>query len=104
MHLPEGTGVVVSSRYHALVLAASLGRPFVGLGDENKVRRLCDGLSMPFIPWGTPSAESTLIVRKLIDAPRVPERKKVEELRNRALRAAELDIIPDLCRSSTKEK
>lgn len=47
--------LIISARYHGLVMALMLGVPFVGIGDENKIGRLCREFDRPFIPWGTPS-------------------------------------------------
>jgi hypothetical protein len=43
--------LVVSARYHGLVLAALAGRPFIGVGDYEKTGRLCEILKMPFVGW-----------------------------------------------------
>ena len=39
--------LVCGTRYHALVLAAMLDRPFVGLTHENKIASICQSLGMP---------------------------------------------------------
>lgn len=43
--------IVVSARFHGLLLAALAGRPFIGVGDPNKVGRLCVSFGMPYLPW-----------------------------------------------------
>ncbi len=43
--------LVVSARYHGLVLAALAGRPFIGVGDPEKTGRLCEIMKMPFLNW-----------------------------------------------------
>jgi polysaccharide pyruvyl transferase CsaB len=54
--------LVISARYHGLVLAALAGRPFIGIGDTQKVGRLCEALNMPFVEWsgGRASLEAAL--------------------------------------------
>ena len=48
---------VVSARFHGLVLASLAGRPFMGVGDVNKVGRLCHRMDMPFLDWGAGERE-----------------------------------------------
>lgn len=45
------SSVVISARFHGLVLAARYGIPFMGLGAERKVFNLCKKLGMPHLPW-----------------------------------------------------
>lgn len=40
-------GVVIGMRFHALVLAALMGKPFVGLAHDNKISDLCRRFDMP---------------------------------------------------------
>jgi polysaccharide pyruvyl transferase WcaK-like protein len=39
--------IVCGMRFHALVLAAMLGRPFVGLAHDNKISEICRTFTMP---------------------------------------------------------
>ena len=57
---------VVSARFHGCVLAALAGRPFVGVGDPEKVGRLCDALKMPFLPWDADDATIRSVMEKAI--------------------------------------
>jgi polysaccharide pyruvyl transferase CsaB len=57
---------VVSARFHGCVLAALAGRPFIGVGDPEKVGRLCDALKMPFLPWNTDDATTRAVIEKAI--------------------------------------
>jgi polysaccharide pyruvyl transferase CsaB len=43
--------LVVGMRYHALVLAASAGKPFIGWGSQRKVESLCKEHGQPFWPF-----------------------------------------------------
>ena len=38
---------ICGMRFHALVLAAMLGRPFVGLAHDNKISEICRTFAMP---------------------------------------------------------
>jgi polysaccharide pyruvyl transferase WcaK-like protein len=40
--------LVVGSRYHALVIAAAAGVPFIGLGPQEKVKSLCTSKNSPY--------------------------------------------------------
>jgi polysaccharide pyruvyl transferase WcaK-like protein len=42
---------IISARFHGLVLASMLKIPFVGIGDADKVGRLCAATSAPFLAW-----------------------------------------------------
>lgn len=43
--------VVISARFHGLVLAVLTARPFVGMGDFHKVGRFCAEWGQPFLSW-----------------------------------------------------
>lgn len=47
-------------RFHSLVAAASLRKPFIGLGDDPKLVALCEAFAMPHIPLDHFSSESLL--------------------------------------------
>ena len=55
--LLAGCDLVVSARYHGLVLAALAGRPFIGVGDAEKTGRLCEIMKMPFVGWNASRQE-----------------------------------------------
>jgi len=44
-----GFDVVVGMRFHSLVLAAMCGIPFVGVGDDHKLRDICSSYGMPYL-------------------------------------------------------
>lgn len=44
-----GLGLVCGMRFHALVAAAQLGLPFVGIAHDPKVRALCEAHAMPVL-------------------------------------------------------
>ena len=82
---------IVSARYHALVLAAILGRPFLGVGDPGKVRSLCAAFGMPFLPWDAPEAATARAVDSL-RAAAPPDSALVAAHRARALRGFEIAL------------
>lgn len=45
--------IIVGMRFHGLVLAALLGKPFVGIGRDSKLVDFCRDLGMPFLPMGS---------------------------------------------------
>lgn len=49
--------VVVGMRFHSLVIAALCGIPFVGVGDDHKLRDICSAYGMPHIALSTLKAE-----------------------------------------------
>ncbi|MFN0117239.1 MAG: polysaccharide pyruvyl transferase family protein [Elusimicrobiota bacterium] len=61
---------IISTRFHALVLAAIHGKPFIGLGNPHKVARICRQFQMPFLGWDS-SWESLVAAMEKIDAMRV---------------------------------
>lgn len=76
--------VVISARFHALVLAALAGRPFLGIGDpSSKVQALCAQLVMPFVPWDATRAQRDVAVEHLFSSP-PPDTRRVAALRRRA--------------------
>lgn len=52
MKMLEESRLIVSARFHGCLLAMGLGRPFVGVGDSQKVGRFCAEWESSFIPWG----------------------------------------------------
>jgi len=44
---------VISSRLHGLILAAKAGKPFLGVGNKNKIGRFCEKWERPFLDWKT---------------------------------------------------
>ena len=84
--------VLVGMRFHALVLAAMNGVPFVGFGEDSKLRDLCEAYGFPFIALGQFDAGKFVeAVGKV--ASLVPD-KKVTERISRAAKA-NFDILDD---------
>lgn len=46
----EPLDIVAGMRFHGLVIAALMGKPFVGLGRDSKLVDLCRDSGMPFLP------------------------------------------------------
>jgi polysaccharide pyruvyl transferase WcaK-like protein len=44
--------VICGMRFHALVLAAMLGRPFAGIAHDNKISEICRRFDMPWVSIG----------------------------------------------------
>ncbi len=77
---------VVSARFHGLVLAALAGRPFLGIGDPEKVGRFCRAWGQPFLPWNaSPSAIKEGVDRLLVSGSN-PAQHNIEEWRQAAER------------------
>lgn len=71
--------LVVSARFHGLVLAALCDKPFVGLGDADKVGRLCLAWGMPHLAWdATPEEVKDALVQ--VSSPTLLKRKRPLEL------------------------
>jgi polysaccharide pyruvyl transferase WcaK-like protein len=49
----EALDIIIGMRFHGLVLAALLGKPFVGIGRDSKLVDFCRDLGMPFLPMGS---------------------------------------------------
>lgn len=49
----ETLDIIVGMRFHGLVVAALLGKPFVGIGRDSKLVDFCRDLGMPFLPMGS---------------------------------------------------
>lgn len=78
------SGVVISARFHALVLAALAGRPFLGIGEpSSKIQSLCSQLVMPFVPWDATKGQRDAAVEHLFSA-QAPDARRVAALRRRA--------------------
>jgi polysaccharide pyruvyl transferase CsaB len=82
---------VVSARYHALVLAAITGRPFLGVGDPGKVRSVCAAFGMPYLPWDADASAARRAVEALRSAA-APDPAVVAGLRAKALRGYEIAL------------
>lgn len=80
---------VISARFHGLVLAALVGRPFIGVGDENKVGRLCHLLHMPFLPWNADEREIHEALYRVSLKSSTAFDEPVTRLRNSARQTAE---------------
>jgi polysaccharide pyruvyl transferase CsaB len=48
---------IISARFHGLVLAALNSRPFIGVGDADKIKEICLSSDMPFLPWTADESE-----------------------------------------------
>jgi polysaccharide pyruvyl transferase CsaB len=79
---------VVSARFHGCVLAALAGRPFIGVGDPEKVGRLCDALKMPFLPWNADDATIRAVMEKAIRKSLSVETGALQHWRDASLRTA----------------
>jgi polysaccharide pyruvyl transferase WcaK-like protein len=76
-------GVVCGMRFHALVLAALLNRPFVGIAHDNKIAELCRYFRMPCLDAKTFSgADLVTAVESVRD--RVPDPALVSAAMNSA--------------------
>lgn len=60
---------VISSRFHGLVLAACARRPFIGVGDPEKVGRLCRRWGMPFLHWNATEADIRMALKAISSVP-----------------------------------
>jgi len=58
---------VISARYHGLVLAAIFNKPFLGIGDSDKVGRLCEAWGMPFIDWNSGEGDIHKVLGAFLD-------------------------------------
>ena len=54
-------GIVTGMRFHGLVLATMLGRPFVGLAHDNKISDLCQRMGMPWIDPATTDLADAIV-------------------------------------------
>jgi polysaccharide pyruvyl transferase WcaK-like protein len=77
--------LVCGTRYHGLVLAAMLNRPFVGLTHENKITDICNTFGMPCLEAGTVCG-STLAAVVADTLPRRPNANVVAALAKDAQR------------------
>ncbi len=75
--------VICGMRFHGLVLAAMLGRPFVGIAHDNKISEICRRFAMPCVDLANLSGVD--LARSVEDIRgRAPERQLVEESREAA--------------------
>lgn len=49
----EALDIIVGMRFHGLVLAALMGKSFVGIGRDSKLVDFCRDLGMPFLPMAS---------------------------------------------------
>lgn len=80
---------VVSSRFHGLVMAALFGRPFLGVGDPNKVGRFCKEWNMPFLPWSATVLERDAAFQTLFSMSSAFREERLREVRKSALKTME---------------
>jgi polysaccharide pyruvyl transferase WcaK-like protein len=86
--------VISGMRFHALVLATMLGRPFVGIASDNKIREICRRFDMPCLEAaslsGSQLADAVEAVRDRVPDPRLVERASQDSRENfRAFAALE---------------
>ncbi len=75
--------VICGMRFHALVLAAMLGRPFAGIAHDNKISEICRAFAMPcYSVDGFVAGELVSTVNSLKD--RVPDSVLVQRARELA--------------------
>ena len=75
--------LICGMRFHALVLAAMLGRPFLGLAHDNKISDICRAFTMPcYGVDGFPARELVSTFNSLKD--RVPDSVLVQRARQLA--------------------
>jgi polysaccharide pyruvyl transferase WcaK-like protein len=75
--------VVCGMRFHAIVLAAMLGRPFAGIAHDNKISEICRAFAMPcYSVDGFVAGELVSTVNSLKD--RVPDSVLVQRARELA--------------------
>ena len=75
--------VICGMRFHALVLAAMLGRPFAGIAHDNKISEICRVFAMPcYSVDGFVAGELVSTVNSLKD--RVPDFALVQRARELA--------------------
>jgi polysaccharide pyruvyl transferase WcaK-like protein len=78
-----GIDIVCGMRFHGLVLAAMLGRPFVGIAHDNKIGEICRQFAMPCLDAATLEAATlTQAMEKALHA--VPAPRTVERCRKLA--------------------
>lgn len=75
---------VISARFHGLVLAALAQRPFIGVGDPEKIGRLCESFGAPFLPWDAGVAEIDRALRWLNESPAIMAASSLERFRSAA--------------------
>lgn len=76
--------VVVSARFHGLVLASLSGKPFLGIGDPDKNKRLCEKMGMPFLFWNAGDSEIRSALERLLELRDRFDTKDVERYRESA--------------------
>jgi polysaccharide pyruvyl transferase WcaK-like protein len=71
---------IVSARFHGLVLAALTGKPFVGVGDTDKIQRFCKKMGMPFLSWHSSDKELREALTTLTNHAELADKSMVTEL------------------------
>ena len=66
--------VVIGMRFHSLVIAALCGIPFVGVGDDHKLRDICLIYGMPFLYLSKVNAEDLISAVNLAHGLRLDEK------------------------------
>lgn len=75
--------VICGMRFHALVLAAMLGRPFLGLAHDNKISEICRTFTMPCYSVDELAAEKLVAAIEAI-RDRIPDSVLVQRARHLA--------------------
>jgi polysaccharide pyruvyl transferase WcaK-like protein len=75
--------IVCGMRFHALVLAAIMGRPFVGIAYDNKISEICRRFDMPCVAMENLNAADLAAAVNAIKN-RIPDPQLVESCRNAA--------------------
>ncbi|MCG3203714.1 MAG: hypothetical protein KCHDKBKB_00386 [Elusimicrobia bacterium] len=81
----SGFDWIISARFHGLVLAALAGKSFIGVGDWEKVGRICEYFKFPFLPWDADESTILSAVESLIRKNSVPSRILVGQLKEASL-------------------
>lgn len=70
--------LVISERYHGLLLAARAGVPGIGLGNDPKIRSLCQELGLTYYSWGETDLPGKVLNRVgEIESDAVSEKERV---------------------------
>jgi polysaccharide pyruvyl transferase WcaK-like protein len=79
----SGIDIVAGMRFHGHVVAALMGKPFVGISQDSKVEDLCKFLSMPFLDIDKFQVEQFVSVVEQVNSS-VPNKNKISILSDSA--------------------
>jgi len=82
---------VVSARFHGLVLAAMGQRPFLGMGDREKVGHFCQLWGMPYLAWDSNTNQIEAALVQLFHTLPNPKEHDLDHWRQDAIRT--LDFV-----------